>query len=366
MNAAIVLSRHGSFAGIRKKMGGDTSFMLELAAVRKYAESFEHVFVFSHDSESFEAEMPKNCSHVKFRSAFLYTLFGWLVILFFVWRHHIRVIRVETVSGMLSVAFVNKLTGAKVVLDYLYLWHLAAGKGIKAGFIRRLESFLLNFADCFIAANAAVKGFIGGRGKMIDVAANGLLIPVFAKAKPDGNLLKMRGKKVIFVGRLTAVKDPLTLVRAFGKVERKFPSAHLIICGDGELRQECEKEAGKNVHFMGFAGNVPSLLKASDIFVLPSAYDASPRALVEAMGTGLACIATKVGGIPDYLDESCGILVAPGDANVLAEKIGYLLSHAKVARKLGEKAKRKVTEKYDYEKNVEKEISFMKKEAGLK
>jgi glycosyltransferase involved in cell wall biosynthesis len=359
MNTGFVLSRHGSFEEILDKMGGDSSFMSELIVVRKYAEKSEHVFVFSHDSKDYSGMLPKNCSHIRFYDRNLYTLFGWLVILYYVLRHGIRILYVESVTGMLSVVFVNKLSRAVVLLDYLYLWHQPIEGRVRRALIRSAERFLIGFADYFMAANRDIEEFIGDDEKILRIGANSLYLRPFMAPKPDPRIKKLRGKKIVFVGRLIKIKDPLILMRAYRRVKESYPGVHLIVCGDGELRPECEKLADESVHFLGFAKDMPSVLKASDIFVLPSLFDASPRALVEAMGTGLACIATKVGGVPGYLSESCGVLIAPGDEDALTENILSLLKDPARARSLGRNARIRIFEKYDLEKNVGKQLDFL-------
>lgn len=359
MNAGVVLSRHGSFQEIKDKMGGDTSFMVELTVIEKYAERSDNVFVFSHDSKSFEKSFPDNCRHIRFYNPLIYSLFGWLFVLLYTLRYGIRLLYVESVPAMMGVIFVNRLTKAKVVLDYLYLWHQPVEGAVKKAFIRRFESFLINFADYFIAANSDIVKFVRGRGEILDVGANSLLLDKFRDPAPDKKISRLKGKKIIFVGRLKPIKDPLTVIRAFSILRKRFPKSHLIMCGDGELRNDCEAEADENVHFLGFAKNMPSLLKACDIFVLSSRFDASPRALVEAMGSGLPCIATRVGGVPDYLDETCGILIKPGDEKLLADKIIYLFSNPKIAGQLGRMARERIFKKYDLEKNLENVIDFV-------
>ena len=361
MNAAFVLSRHGSLEEITKKMGGGESFMVELFVIKKYAERFERVFVFSHDRKKFEDKMPENCSHVRFFHPLIYTFFGCIIVTLFALRHNIKVVYVESITGMIPALFVNRLTNAKVILDYLYLWHMTA-EGFKKRLLKKAESFLIKFSDYFIAANSDIVRFIGRKGEILKIGANALLIDCFDKACPDKGLTKIKGKKIIFVGRLIDVKDPLTMINAFRIVRRKFPSANLIICGDGELKDKCEEIADGNVHFLGFVKDIPSLLKASDIFAMSSVFDASPRALVEAMGSGLPIVATRVGGIPDYLDENAGIMIEPGDSRILADKLIYLLSNPEKSKKLGDNARKKVLEKYDLEKNVKKQLDFIEKE----
>jgi glycosyltransferase involved in cell wall biosynthesis len=361
MNTGFVLSRHGSFEEILDKMGGDGSFMLELVVLRKYAQKSDHVFVFSHDSKDYSRMLPKNCSHIRFYDRNLYMLFGWIAILYYVLRHGIKILYVESVSGMFSALLVNKVTKCVVMLDYLYLWHQPMKSGFKRSFIKRLESFLIGFADYFMAANRDVEEFIGDRKKILRIGANSLYLEPFRHPAPDQKISRLDGKKIVFVGRLIALKDPLGLIRAYRIVRKSYPDVHLVMCGDGELRAECEKLADENVHFLGFAKDMPSILKACDMFVLPSIFDASPRALVEAMGTGLPCIATKVGGVPGYLDKGCGVLVEPGNAEELAKKMLYLLKNPAKAKRLGENARKKIFQRYDLEKNTQKQIAFLMK-----
>ncbi len=360
MNTAFVLSRHGSFREILEKMGGDKSFMVELAVIRKYAERSEKMFVFSHDSEDFSPMFPGNCKHVRFYNSFLYSLFGWLFVILYARRNDIRLIYAESVSALIELMFVNRLTRAKVVLDYLYLWHLPV-TGVKRRLLMMLESFLLGFADYFIVANKDIRKFVGDRGEVLDIGANALLTDLFRNPSPDKRISRLKGRKILFVGRLIRIKDPLTLISAYKEVRKKYPKLHLVVCGDGDLMSECQMAADENVHFMGFAKSMPSIMRSCDMFVLPSLFDASPRALVEAMGSGLPCIATRVGGVPDYLDESCGILIEPANEKMLMDKIEFVLKNPGKARRLGEKARKRIFKDYDLEKNIEMQLDILMK-----
>ena len=168
---------------------------------------------------------------------------------------------------------------------------------------------------------------------------------------------KAKTKTIVFVGRLVPMKDPLTLINAFKIVKRKIEGVSLVICGDGELAEDCKKAGKENVYFLGFVDNIPSILKGANIYVQPSAYDPSPRSLLEAMAMGKPCIATRVGGVEHYL-EGYGILVEPGNPEMLAEKIVYLLENPEVAKELGKKAREKMLKEHDLEKNIEKELEM--------
>ncbi|MCX5638738.1 MAG: glycosyltransferase family 4 protein, partial [Planctomycetota bacterium] len=127
------------------------------------------------------------------------------------------------------------------------------------------------------------------------------------------------------IGRLAPTKGLPYLIEAFAKVKQQMPSAQLVLVGDGRLRNELEQRAAKtlcadSIHFLGHRNNTPELLRAMDVFVLPSIAEGMPRAILEAMAGGVPCVATGVGGIPELLDGgNMGLLVPPADTDALAQ-----------------------------------------------
>jgi glycosyltransferase involved in cell wall biosynthesis len=77
---------------------------------------------------------------------------------------------------------------------------------------------------------------------------------------------------------------------------------------------------------------------------------------MEAMCMGMPCVATRVGGVPEYLDDSCGVLVEPGKPELMAGEIVKLAADKTAAKKLGSAARKRVLEKFDLRKNLRKEI----------
>ena len=363
MNAAVVLGLHGSLQRILDKAGGNAAQVSELLMLRKYSERFGRVFVLSHDSRSFSELLPGNCTQIRLRNRPVFVASAWIVLLFLSWRKGVSVIRLVGPSALPAVFITGWLVRARIVIMYYYLWFNTAS-GLKRALLRALERTLLTPVDYVIAANREVARFCKGR-KMLD-AGEGIITGAFdpARVRADASVRKLGGTRLIFVGRLAKVKDPLTLIRGFNIARRSMPSLRLVVCGDGELMEECRRLAGGGVVFKGFAGNVPSLLKASDIYVITSAYDASPRSLMEAMCMGLPCIATAVGGVPEYLPADCGILVKPGDAEALATAIAGMASDRKRMRTMGKRARRHVLEHHDLSKNLGIELDFMAGKAG--
>ena len=362
MNAGIVLSFHGSIEGIIEKAGGNAKKVSELLLIRKYAERFDHVFVFSHDSKSCEHHMPGNCSHVRLRNRLLYIAFGWLVLLIFAWRQKLGIIRLVGAAALPVLFITGWVVKARIIIKYYYLWYNTAGNRLKRWLIKRAERILIRPLDYAIAANSDVQRFIGNPDKIMDVN-EGIITEEFdpEKIMEDELMARIGGVKLIFVGRLVDIKDPVTLLEAYALAKEEIKGLRLVICGDGPMRPGLEKLADRDVHFLGFVGNIPSLLKGADIYVITSLYDASPRSLMEAMCMGLPTIATKVGGVPEYMTPDSGYLVPPGDGEVLAEKIVKLSKDKEMRIKMGKKARERVLERFDLAENLEKELGIILK-----
>jgi glycosyltransferase involved in cell wall biosynthesis len=119
-----------------------------------------------------------------------------------------------------------------------------------------------------------------------------------------------------------------------------------LLVGDGDLRQSLQSQVdaahlGEHVHFLGSRGDVPAILSASDLFVLPSLWEGLPMALIEAMASGLPVVAPPAGGVADHLrHEMNGIAVPPYDVDAMASAIVELTLDVTRRRRLAEGARR--------------------------
>ena len=105
------------------------------------------------------------------------------------------------------------------------------------------------------------------------------------------------------------------------------------------------------VHFLGSRRDVPDLLNAMDIFVLPSYSEGVSLALLEAMAAGLPVIATAVGGLPEVVEDGAtGLLIPPRDAAALARALTRLLADPAWAKTLGDQARLHVREHFSLER----------------
>ena len=131
------------------------------------------------------------------------------------------------------------------------------------------------------------------------------------------------------VGRLVAVKDQATMLRAFALLRAAGLRFTAIMAGEGPLKDELSALAASlqlsDVRFLGNRDDVPRVLAAMDVFILSSASEGLSNTIQEAMATGLPVVATHVGGADELVDhDRTGLLVPPGDPRRLADAIAVL------------------------------------------
>jgi glycosyltransferase involved in cell wall biosynthesis len=149
--------------------------------------------------------------------------------------------------------------------------------------------------------------------------------------------------RLIFVGNLEPLqhKGFPTLLQALVRLHERRQDWHLDVIGDGPERTAYEDSAAalglrEKVHFHGPQSKpvIAQMMRAADLFVLPSRFDNLPCVVVEALASGLPVVSTTVGGIPELVDERSGKLVAPDDPGALAEALdGTLDELAKYDRR---------------------------------
>ncbi len=156
------------------------------------------------------------------------------------------------------------------------------------------------------------------------------------------------------IGRLSTEKGQFTLLKAFMKLlsEFKQKDIKLIFVGDGPERKRLESQSNsmiekKIVFFTGYVADPRKYYAAADIFILPSFYEGFGLSLIEAMASGLPCVASDTGAIPEIItDRENGLLFPKGDSDSLKEKIKILLENPAFSAKIAKKA-RESAKKYD-------------------
>jgi sugar transferase (PEP-CTERM/EpsH1 system associated) len=126
------------------------------------------------------------------------------------------------------------------------------------------------------------------------------------------------------VGRIQAVKDQATLLRAFARAAATQPAVRLVIAGDGPLLADLKSLAdslgiAERTAFLGASDQIAEVLRALEVFVLPSLNEGISNTILEAMASGLPVIASAVGGNVELVEDGVnGRLFAPGDVAALA------------------------------------------------
>lgn len=146
------------------------------------------------------------------------------------------------------------------------------------------------------------------------------------------------------VGRLVPLKNQQLLIKCMPTLLKFHPTLRLVMVGDGPLADELREQASASnvaghVRFMGQRSDVADLLPAFDILALPSLTEGLSIALLEACATGLAVVATAVGGNPEVIQHNkTGLLIAPQDCDALNDALKRLLDDPALRGRLGSNA----------------------------
>ena len=123
---------------------------------------------------------------------------------------------------------------------------------------------------------------------------------------------------ILFVGNFLPVKNPEFVIEGHRTLRRMIPQAWLALIGGGPLEKEMRAQSGQNTKFVGRkdATEVARWMRAADCLVLPSVNEGVPNVILESFASGLPVVASRVGGIPEVLNNSYGRLITPGSTQL--------------------------------------------------
>jgi glycosyltransferase involved in cell wall biosynthesis len=229
-------------------------------------------------------------------------------------------------------------------------------------------------ASALLVANARTRAALppGARGEVLTLVENGVDLALWEPA--EGPRAPGGPTRFVFVGRLVDWKCVDLLLEAFRDVVARVP-AELEVLGDGPMRTGLEARAAE-LGISGairFSGWVPQAecarrLRGADALVLPSVYECGGAVVLEALACGLPVVATDWGGPADYLDPSCGVLVAPdtrpGFVAGLADAMIRLARSPVLREAMGRAGRAKVLREYDWERKVDRMLEIYHRAAG--
>ena len=231
------------------------------------------------------------------------------------------------------------------------------------------------WVDGFIAVSPQVEASIlkniGPVGSKITTICNGVDVARYSRPVDRAAMRSSLGLSegdclMIVVGTLKDQKGHRVLIEAAPEVVSRFPNLRILLAGDGPLKEELQAQVRaadleSHVRFLGSRSDVPELLGASDIFVLPSLWEGLPMALIEGMASALPIVATSVSGTQQVMvSGETGLLVPPGSPESLSEAIISLLSDPLRARQMGLAARRRVETTFSARKQAEEHIALFK------
>jgi glycosyltransferase involved in cell wall biosynthesis len=155
--------------------------------------------------------------------------------------------------------------------------------------------------------------------------------------------------------RLTEQKGVIYLLQAVVQLREQFPGLQVVVAGSGDQDDYLKRAAGElgiagAVHFLGMRLDVPELVRAFDVFVLPSIWEGLPIALLEAFAAGTPVVASDVGGVGKVIrHRENGSLVPARDPAALAAELAHVLAHPELRKKYSQTARRTFEESYSAE-----------------
>lgn len=218
-------------------------------------------------------------------------------------------------------------------------------------------------ADAFVALTEGQRSALVEEGAApgdIRLVPNGIQTARFAVSSETEREQSRRdlglppgARAVLYLGRLVALKQVDVLLHAWAKVQVD-PRLHLLIAGDGpdRARLEAFRDALEleRVHFVGAVDGTPAYYRAASVYVLPSRYEGQSVALLEAMSSGVAVVASDNAGNRTLVEDGVnGLLVPVADVEALAAAIGRLLADPATAEEFGRRGRALVERRYSLE-----------------
>jgi glycosyltransferase involved in cell wall biosynthesis len=164
--------------------------------------------------------------------------------------------------------------------------------------------------------------------------------------------------------RMVEQKGVSYALEAMAQIYHELPNAHLVLAGDGTLLHELKHHAAnleisERVHFLGWRADVPQLLMAYDLFLMPSLWEGFGLVALEAMSKHRPVIASNVSALPELvLHQETGLLIPPKDASALADAIRSLANDRSLRAHMGLVAEDRVESQFSLERMAEETIAI--------
>jgi len=234
----------------------------------------------------------------------------------------------------------------------------------------------LNFCDAFITAGKRVRAYYLSDQRFSKKPITEIQAPVdtsifdHQKVKSDHEIARYNGLKIITVANINPTKGIECFVKMASILNKQYNNLVFFVVGShfGSQRGYSEKVVElvrtsivKDFHFYGPVENIPSVLKATDIYVCSSIAEASPISVWEAMSMAKPVVSTDVDDVAKFIrNGEIGCVVPIKDAAALAEKTGLLIEDAKLRKRFGQKARETAIKHLDLNICAKRHAQFYK------
>lgn len=243
-----------------------------------------------------------------------------------------------------------KICGIKKVIYQAHGFHFYKGASKLNWLVYYpIEKILAHLTDALITINfedydISKKFKLRNKGKSYYVPGVGFDIESSKKINVSNTKIREKlGMSIddivcISAGELNNNKNNIIILEALNLL--KNSKVHYLLCGVGNLKEKLvqyslENNLEKNVHFLGYRDDVKELLKASDIFIMPSFREGLSRSIMEAMASGLPCVVSNIRGNKDLIEnEKGGFLINPTDIEEFSKKIDLLVNDSELREKM--------------------------------
>jgi glycosyltransferase involved in cell wall biosynthesis len=256
-------------------------------------------------------------------------------------------------AGALAALAVGRSTASRPRL-VVTIHNAAPGRGPAAAVYRVLERIVAARADTVLCVSGDLEARMRGLGSR-NVAPAVVAAPVTPPRVPAETLAAVRAEfgaggtpdrtpVILTVARLAPQKGLGTLIGAAARWRDRSPVPLLVIAGAGPLAASLSAQAvasGARVRLAGQRDDVPALLAAADVVVVPSVWEGQPLIVQEALRAGRPLVASRAGGIAALTGEDAALLVPPGDGAALAAAVITVLDDPALAARLSAAAARR-------------------------
>ncbi|MDR1494159.1 MAG: glycosyltransferase [Planctomycetaceae bacterium] len=228
----------------------------------------------------------------------------------------------------------------------------------------RLDRWTRQLVEKYVCVSSDVAGFternVGISPEKIVVIPNGVDVETYqTQKKADLTACGCldQTKKIIVIGRLHPQKGIDWLLQTTDVWLSARNDCELLLVGDGPKRAALERIASektyrRRIHFLGYRQDIPQLLAASDLLLLPSRWEGMPNVVLQAMASGLPVVATEVEGIDELIPQKSPQTCPFGNTALFAERILQILDNPELGAKLGAQNQERIRRHFDVQKMV--------------